>query len=293
MAKLTSTKDNLTKIKGIGPKIQSLLNAKGIKTFKDLATAKKTTLDAILTEAGPRFKMHDSSTWMKQAKEFAKSSSTPKTVKPKAKPKAIAKPKAKPKTSSKPKTKPKTNAKPKATAKPKAKPKTSPKPKAKPKATTKPKAKPKTSAKPKAAPKTSLKPKAKSKVKPSTSGTKSKNTTTKVESIRFRKVMKELRGNVEGLTRMTVRGYRKQAKRDAQKILRDMKKDLRRWTRMLESGELTTQDFEFLCQSNIASAKMSALEQSGLAQIRVQAFRSAMFTMVIDTILGLVFRGVI
>lgn len=237
MAKLKSTKDNLTKIKGIGPKIQSLLNAKGINTFKGLASAKKSTLDAILVEAGPRFQMHDPSTWMKQAKELAKSTSALKTAKPKAKPK--------------------TSPKPKARTKPKAKPKTSPKPKA----------------------------------KPATSESASKIKVGELDLPRFKKIMKEVHGNVDDLTRLTVRKYRKQAKRDAEKILRDMKKDLRRWTRMLESGNLTTQDFEFLVQSNVASAKMSALEQSGLAIIRLQAFRSSLFNIIIDTIFGLALRA--
>lgn len=244
MAKLTSTKDNLTKIKGIGPKIQGLLNDKGIKTYKDLATAKKSTLDAILEEAGPRFQMHDPSTWMKQAKEFVQSSSTPKTTKPKAKPRTSSKPKSKPK----------------ASTKPKAKPKTSPKPKSKPKS------------------------------KPSTSESASKIKVGEMDLPRFKKIMKELHGNIEDLTKLTVRKYRKQAKKDAQKMLRDMKKDLRRWTRMLEKGELTTMDFEFLVQSNVASAKMSALEQSGLAQIRLDAFRSSLFNIIIDTIFGIALR---
>lgn len=61
-------KDELTKIEGIGPKIEQLLNKKGITTYADLAKAKKATLSAILDEAGSRFKMHDPATWAEQAK---------------------------------------------------------------------------------------------------------------------------------------------------------------------------------------------------------------------------------
>lgn len=70
--KAASTKDNLKKIEGIGPKIEKLLNAKGIKTFKDLAKAKLTLLTATLEEAGPRFKMHKPGTWAEQANLAAK-----------------------------------------------------------------------------------------------------------------------------------------------------------------------------------------------------------------------------
>lgn len=64
--------DNLKKIEGIGPKIEQLLKAAGISTFEALAKAKKKTLRDVLTEAGPRYKMHDPSTWSKQASLAAK-----------------------------------------------------------------------------------------------------------------------------------------------------------------------------------------------------------------------------
>lgn len=67
-----TTKDNLRLIDGIGPKIESILNKEGIKSFGDLASAKKTTLDAILEKAGPRFQMHDPATWAIQAKKLMK-----------------------------------------------------------------------------------------------------------------------------------------------------------------------------------------------------------------------------
>lgn len=67
-AKITSEKDDLKKIEGVGPKIEQLLNEQGIVTFADLAKAKISVLKDILTTAGPRFKMHDPATWTKQAK---------------------------------------------------------------------------------------------------------------------------------------------------------------------------------------------------------------------------------
>ncbi len=70
--KAKATKDDLKKIEGVGPKIASLLNAAGIVTFADLGKAKKTELKAILEAAGSRYKMHDPSTWAKQAKLAAK-----------------------------------------------------------------------------------------------------------------------------------------------------------------------------------------------------------------------------
>jgi subtilisin-like proprotein convertase family protein len=63
-----SKKDDLTKIEGIGPKINELLNKGGINSFEDLANAKNDTLKKILDDAGPRFKMHDPGSWPRQSK---------------------------------------------------------------------------------------------------------------------------------------------------------------------------------------------------------------------------------
>lgn len=58
---------NLKLVEGIGPKIERLLKADGIKTFADLAEAKQPKLKAILSAAGPRFSMHSPETWPQQA----------------------------------------------------------------------------------------------------------------------------------------------------------------------------------------------------------------------------------
>jgi predicted flap endonuclease-1-like 5' DNA nuclease len=67
-----SKPDDLTKIEGIGPKIASLLKADGIETFEKLSKSSEKTLKAILVKAGPRFQMHNPSTWAAQAKIAAK-----------------------------------------------------------------------------------------------------------------------------------------------------------------------------------------------------------------------------
>ena len=50
--------NDLRLIQGIGPKIEGLVNAKGIDTWHELASAPKAKFQAVLDEAGPRFRMH-------------------------------------------------------------------------------------------------------------------------------------------------------------------------------------------------------------------------------------------
>ena len=59
--------DDLKLVEGIGPKIEELLHNAGISTFNDLAVAELDKLKEILEEAGSRYKMHDPTTWSKQA----------------------------------------------------------------------------------------------------------------------------------------------------------------------------------------------------------------------------------
>ena len=61
-------KDDLRKIEGIGPKIAGLLKEREIITFADLASTKISTLQEVLKDAGPRFRMHKPNSWPKQAK---------------------------------------------------------------------------------------------------------------------------------------------------------------------------------------------------------------------------------
>jgi large subunit ribosomal protein L27 len=59
--------DDLKMVEGIGPKIEGLLNDAGIVTWNDLANAPVEKVQAILDEAGPRYRMHQPTTWAKQA----------------------------------------------------------------------------------------------------------------------------------------------------------------------------------------------------------------------------------
>ena len=64
-AKVPAKKDDLKKIEGIGPKIQTALRAAGISTYAQLSKSKVGDLKAILEDAG--LASHNPSTWKRQA----------------------------------------------------------------------------------------------------------------------------------------------------------------------------------------------------------------------------------
>ena len=59
---------NLKIVEGIGPKIEKLLQEKGINTWSDLAESNNETLQAILEEKAAHYKIHNPKTWSSQAK---------------------------------------------------------------------------------------------------------------------------------------------------------------------------------------------------------------------------------
>ncbi len=65
--KLTGA-DDLTKIEGVGKKINELLAAENIVSYKELAKLSAKKLKAVLQAAGNKFTLHDPASWPRQAK---------------------------------------------------------------------------------------------------------------------------------------------------------------------------------------------------------------------------------
>jgi predicted flap endonuclease-1-like 5' DNA nuclease len=65
------TQDDLKAVEGIGPKIEQLLHAENIKTWRALSETPISRIQEILTNAGPRFALADPGTWSEQAEMAA------------------------------------------------------------------------------------------------------------------------------------------------------------------------------------------------------------------------------
>jgi len=88
---------------------------------------------------------------------------------------------------------------------------------------------------------------------------------------------------VETMAKLTIRKDRKQATRDARKMLTQMKADLRRWSNLLDQGLINSEDFEWLVQSQVDTVKMAGLQKTGLAEIRVDHFKRTFINLIIDS----------
>ncbi|MDM9631167.1 hypothetical protein [Robiginitalea aurantiaca] len=65
-----AVKQDLTKVEGIGPKIEGLLNNKGIISYRQLSETSVSFLEKLINDAGPNFATHRgmTGTWPAQAK---------------------------------------------------------------------------------------------------------------------------------------------------------------------------------------------------------------------------------
>ncbi len=101
--------------------------------------------------------------------------------------------------------------------------------------------------------------------------------------VEFDEFLNTLKDGVLDLAKQGLKGFREEALKDGQNFLEKSKEDLRRWTKLLASGELSQEDFEFLVLSKKDVAEMHALKQAGLALVRIDRFKSGLLNLVIET----------
>jgi predicted flap endonuclease-1-like 5' DNA nuclease len=66
-AKGNSNHVDFTVVEGIGPKIDELIHAAGIHTYRELSVTNPDDIQTILDAAGPNFKLAKPSTWPAQS----------------------------------------------------------------------------------------------------------------------------------------------------------------------------------------------------------------------------------
>ena len=91
-------------------------------------------------------------------------------------------------------------------------------------------------------------------------------------------LMKEITEFLKG----EVSDHLEQAKADARAFLESAKNKLQKWLDQLTSGQITTDEFEFLVKSQRDLAEMNALTQIGLAKARIDRIVNGIIQTVID-----------
>lgn len=104
----------------------------------------------------------------------------------------------------------------------------------------------------------------------------------------FNELFEQLKKGVIGLAESTLKNYVGKAQADGRQMLEDMKEKLKRWTELLIERKLTSEDFEWLVNSQKDLIQMEALKMAGLAAIRIDQFKASLLNMVVDTVFSFV-----
>jgi len=105
--------------------------------------------------------------------------------------------------------------------------------------------------------------------------------------INFEDIFNSLKQGVTGLVQTTVTGYATQAEADGQGLLSQMKANLQTWTTQLLNNEITQAEFTENLDDEKAVCQMAALTQLGIAEATLDNFKSGIFSLIENTVFGL------
>jgi DNA-binding protein H-NS len=104
----------------------------------------------------------------------------------------------------------------------------------------------------------------------------------------FDQLFKDLIAGIETIAKDSLRDYRKEAEKDGQQAIEDIKENLQQWTEQLEAGSITEEDLRYLLQEDESLTKMIALKQAGLAAVHIDQFKNDLIDMIFGKVIGVI-----
>ena len=92
-----------------------------------------------------------------------------------------------------------------------------------------------------------------------------------------------LKPGILTLAQNTLSDFVTEAQRDAESLLDLARADIARWNELLAAGKLKAAEYQLLLQMQAATFGMHALTATGLAQVRIERFRKALISLVVDS----------
>ena len=103
-------------------------------------------------------------------------------------------------------------------------------------------------------------------------------------SIDFNQLFDSLKTNIISLAEQAVQDEVAAAKQDGQSLLDMVTNNVEIWAQQLASGAISTDDATYLVKSQLEYNEMVALKNAGLAEVRIDEFKSSVISCIIDTI---------
>lgn len=104
----------------------------------------------------------------------------------------------------------------------------------------------------------------------------------------FEDILKDLKTNLCAIVKETFFDFKNEGEKDMKAFLNSSKDKLKKWTLLLESGNLAVDDFEWLVKSQKDLLVMNALYQTGLSKIKLGHFKNKVITTIVSTVIKIV-----
>lgn len=99
---------------------------------------------------------------------------------------------------------------------------------------------------------------------------------------KFDDFLLQVKTGAKDLARELFMEYRDTAVKESENFFAAARADLERWTKLLITGDLTREDFEWLVKGKKDLLDLYALKQAGLARVRIDRFRNGVIKLVVD-----------
>lgn len=101
----------------------------------------------------------------------------------------------------------------------------------------------------------------------------------------IQQTLAEIEAQVVALASQMSKRFRDEAIADGRALLVTIREDLTRWLNLLEAGEITADEFQWLLNSSKSQVKMMALRQAGYAALKTKKFVAAIGDIILEAVL--------
>ncbi|WP_136468755.1 hypothetical protein [Flagellimonas onchidii] len=105
----------------------------------------------------------------------------------------------------------------------------------------------------------------------------------------FEKILKELKESLLQVLGDQYGGFKKETKKDIEDFLNASKDKLERWTKLLASGDISMDEYQWLVKSQKDLLAMKGLEKVGISKISLGHFKNKVIKTVVDIVKGIIF----
>ncbi len=104
----------------------------------------------------------------------------------------------------------------------------------------------------------------------------------------FDKILKQLKDSLVVLFTDKYGEFKTESKKDVEAFLKESKDKLERWSKLLASGDIDLDDFEWLVKSQKDLLTMKALNKAGVSKISLGHFKNKVVKTVLDVVVGII-----